>query len=80
MDSFLFSFFFDPTLASQRRAWEAITVVPGILGDRYWVLELADFSDGTDTYVFADPAVTPGRINAYEFIEDLTVAIDPCAP
>ena len=80
MDSFLFRDAFSPPIVLQRRAWEAITVVPGILGDRYWVLELADFSFGDDTYVFADPAVTPGRINAYEFIEDLTGVMDPCAP
>lgn len=80
MDSFLFSDIDSPPIVRQRRAWEVITVVPGILGDRYWVLELADFSDFTDTYVFADPAVTPGRINAYEFIEDLTGVMDPCAP
>jgi len=55
-----------------------VTVVPGLLGDRYWVIEHADFGNGDPNYVYVDPAVTPGRINSYEFVEDLTGQFDPC--
>lgn len=69
----------DPSLAVLRRAWEAITVLPGILGDRYWVIELLDVNDFQDpNFELADPVVTPGRLNAYEFIEDLTGQVNPC--
>ena len=80
MDSFLFLPFISTTIPFQRRSWEAIAVVPGRLGDRYWVIENLDSGDFTPSYVFADPTVTPGRINSYEFTEDLTGVFDPCAP
>lgn len=78
MDSFLF-ISADPDSHYQRRAWQAIRVVPGILGDRYWVIELLDLNSFLDpNYQYADPATTPGRINAYEFIEDIGGQFDPC--
>ena len=80
MDSFLFLDNFDPPLAFQRRSWQALTVVvPGTLGNRYWVIENLDFAFQLDpNFVFSDPTVTPGRINSYEFIEDLTGQVNPC--
>lgn len=79
MDSSLFLSPSDPNLQYQRRAWQAIRVEPGILGDRYWVIELLDFNNALDpNYQYADPATTPGRINAYEFIEDIGGQFDPC--
>ncbi|MBT8078146.1 MAG: hypothetical protein KJO31_06190, partial [Gammaproteobacteria bacterium] len=76
MDSLLFlPGFVDPW---QRRSWEAITITSGVQGDRYWVIENLDTSDLAGPYVFADPHTTPGRINAYEFTEDLTNSVDPC--
>ena len=80
MDSFLFLPFISTTIPFQRRSWEALAVVPGRLGDRYWVIENLDITDFTPGYVFSDPTVTPGRINSYEFTEDLTGVFDPCAP
>ena len=81
MDSFLFQLTSDPTVATQRRAWEALAVVPGIMGDRYWVIENLEISDFVNpNFPFTDPAVTPGRINSYEFIQDLTGVPDPCGP
>ena len=82
MDSYLFQIPSSPTVATQRRAWEVITVVPGTLGDnRYWVIENLDLSDFVNpNFPFTDPTVTPGRINSYEFIQDLTGVFDPCAP
>ena len=64
----------------QRRSWQAIGVVPGLLGDRYWVIENLDteIGSGDPNYVSPDPTVTPGRINSYEFIDDLTGTVDPC--
>jgi len=79
MDSYLFSSF-EPTLRTQRRNWQAIYVEPGILGDRYWVIEHADFNGPDPSNVFIDPAITPGRINSYEFVEDLTGQVDLCGP
>ena len=78
MDSFLFIGGFD--FSYQRRAWQAIRVEPGILGDRYWVIEVPDFGNNVldPNYVFADPTTTPGRISAYEFIEDIGGQFDPC--
>jgi hypothetical protein len=70
---------FDPTVVNDRRGWQAIDVDPGIFGDRYWVIENADFNlTGDNTYVFTDPEVTPGRINAYEFVENVAGQPDPC--
>ncbi len=63
----------------QRRAWELIRVTSGIQGDRYYVIEMLDINFISDPlYEFADPATTPGRINAYENVEDLTGQFDPC--
>ena len=81
MDSYLFQLASNPTVATQRRAWEALAVVPGIMGDRYWVIETLEASDFVNpNFPFVDPAATPGRINSYEFIQDLTGVFDPCAP
>ncbi|MBT8101118.1 MAG: hypothetical protein KJO82_15290 [Gammaproteobacteria bacterium] len=77
MDSFLFLSSL-PTIPFQRRSWEAIAVTSGVEGDRYWVIENLEASDLTATYVFTDPHLTPGRINSYEFTEDLTNSVDPC--
>ncbi len=77
MDSFLFSNF-DPTTPRQRRSWQPVAIEPGILGDRYWLIENADFNNFQPGFEFADPLVTPGRINAYEFVEDLTGQANPC--
>jgi hypothetical protein len=81
MDSYLFQIPSTPTVVTQRRVWEALAVVPGIMGDRYWVIENLEFSDFVDpNFPFTDPTVTPGRINSYEFIQDLTGVLDPCGP
>ena len=79
MDSFLF-LSPDSDIGYQRRAWQAIRVEPGILGDRYWVIEVPDFGNSIEdpNYVYADPATTPGRITAYEFVEDIGGQLDPC--
>ena len=63
-----------------RRAWELIAIETGIFGDRYWVIENLEVSDFDPAYPWDDPAVTPGRINAYEFIQDLTGQTNPCGP
>jgi hypothetical protein len=81
MDSYLFQLPSTPTIPTQHRVWEALAVVPGILGDQYWVIENLEISDFVNpNFPFTDPTVTPGRINSYEFIEDLTGVFDPCAP
>lgn len=81
MDSFLFQLTSSPTVATQRRAWEALAVVPGIMGDRCWVIENLGIGDFVNpNFPFTDPTVPPGRINSYEFIQDLTGVFDPCAP
>jgi len=79
MDLFRFSAF-APTIPQVRRSWQAIAVTPGIQGDRYWLIENADFGNfaADPNFVFTDPTVTPGRINSYEFIEDLEGQFDPC--
>lgn len=78
MDSFLFRPF-APTIGSQRRSWQAITVQPGLLGDRYWVIENLDINSFIDpAYDFTEPTETPGRINVYEFVEDITGQFDVC--
>ena len=55
-------------------------MVPGELGDRYWLIELLDTGNGEldPNFPFADPATTPGRMNAYEIIDDLSGEFDPC--
>ncbi len=69
----------DPTNALQRRTWELIAVEIGQFGDRYWVIETLDHNyDFPEAYNFSDPATTPGRFNAYEFIQDLTGQANPC--
>jgi hypothetical protein len=69
----------DPTYALQRRAWELIAVETGQFGDRYWVIEILDHNyNFPEVYNFRDPASTPGRFNAYEFIQDLTGQANPC--
>ena len=69
----------DPTNALQRRAWELIAVEIGQFGDRYWVIETLDHNyNFPEAHNFRDPATTPGRINAYEFIQDLTGQANPC--
>lgn len=73
MDGFRYNSFSPDPYA--RRSWQVIRVEPGILGDRYWLIENADF--GGFPFLI-DPTETPGRINAYEFVEDLTGQFDPC--
>jgi hypothetical protein len=69
----------DPTYALQRRAWELIAVETGQFGDRYWVIETLDHNPVfPEAHNFSDPASTPGRFNAYEFIQDLTGQANPC--
>lgn len=79
MDLFMFTSF-RPNVASQRRSWQAVAVVPGEQGDRYWVIENLDFGNQTrdPNYEYADPLTTPGRMNSYEFVEDLTGQVDAC--
>lgn len=51
------------------------------MGDRYWVIENLEIGDFVNpNFPFTDPTVTPGRINSYQFIQDLTGVFDPCAP
>lgn len=55
----------------RQRSWLPIVTVPGIQGTRYWVLENLDLdylAPGFPT----DPTVTPGRVNFYEVVQDLT--------
>lgn len=72
----------EPAAPWNRRAWELIAIESGIFGDRYWVIENLEVSDFDLAYDWDwdDPAVTPGRINAYEFIQDLTGQTNPCDP
>ena len=66
----------DPRL---RRSWQGIRTVPGILGDRLWTINTADFRPfigGQEDY--QDPTTNPGRLLAFEDIEDVTGQADPC--
>ena len=64
-----------------RRNWELIGIETGQFGDRYWVVETVEKGVlGDPSYPFADPAISPGRINAYEFIQDLAGQPNPCIP
>ncbi len=79
MDSWLYHPF-DPTVPLQRRAWELIAIEIGQFGDRYWVIENLEHDSSFDpAFPWMDPATTSGRINAYEFIQDLSGIADPCA-
>ena len=61
-----------------RRSWQAVRSEPGILGRRYWVIENLEFTFFDPAFVFAEPEFTPGRLNAREFIDDLSDNLDPC--
>jgi hypothetical protein len=63
---------------AQHRSWEAVTVIPGEQGDRYWMLQILDTSFGDPNYNFKDPTVTPGGFGSWEFVEDVTGQADPC--
>jgi hypothetical protein len=70
---------FEPTIPLQRRSWELIAIETGQFGDRYWVIENLEHNGALDpSFDFRDPATTPGRINGYEFIQDLTGQTNPC--
>jgi hypothetical protein len=70
-----------PDNPSRRRSWELLAIETGQFGDRYWVVETVENGDPYDpAYPFADPAISPGRINAYEFIQDLAGQPNPCTP
>jgi len=70
----------DPTVPLRRRAWELIAIETGTFGDRYWVIENLETNGNFDPqFPWQDPATAPGRINAYEFIQDLTGQAGPCA-
>jgi hypothetical protein len=69
----------DPSIEVARRSWEAATTIPGAIGDQYFVVENLEINSGlVPGYIFDDPTVTPGRMNNYEFIEDITGIFDPC--
>ena len=69
---------FEPTVPLQRRAWELIGVEVGQFGDHYWVVENLHHNGNLDpSFDFPHPATTPGRINACEFIQDLTGQANP---
>lgn len=70
---------FEPAIPLQRRAWELIAIEPGLFGDRYWVIENLETNGDLDpAFPWLDPATTPGRMNAYEFIQDLAGQSNPC--
>jgi hypothetical protein len=70
-----------PGIPWTRRSWELVAIETGIFGDRYWVIETVESNDTQEAdYPFAVPGITPGRINAYEFIQDLTGLPNPCSP
>ena len=62
----------------ERRSWQAVRVEPGNLGPRYWVIETFEVAGFDPAFVFAEPDLTPGRLNTYEFIDDLSDDVDPC--
>jgi len=69
----------EPNAPLFRRAWEIVAVEAGQFGDRYWVIENRELNGNLDpAFVFLDPAATPGRMNSYEFIQDLTGQANPC--
>lgn len=68
----------DFIIPRERRSWQAVRVEPGILGPRYWVIENVEFTAFDPAYVFVEPEFTPGRLNAYEFTDDLGDNVDPC--
>jgi hypothetical protein len=37
-----------------------------------------EFTFFDPAFVFAEPELTPGRLNAREFIDDLSDNVDPC--
>ena len=69
-----------PDIPSRRRSWELIAIETGQFGDRYWVVETVESGPQDPLYSFADPAIYPGRINAYEYIQDLVGQSNPCIP
>ncbi len=68
-----------PTVPWQRRSWELVAIETGLYGDRYWVLETVETNNAQDPdYSFADPAVMPGRLNTYEYVQNLLGVTNPC--
>ena len=69
----------EQTVPVQRRTLKLVAVEIGQFGDRYQVVENLQHNGKLDpSFVFPDPATTPGRINACEFIQDLTGQASPC--